>query len=137
MLSPYRAYVQTDVNTASQARLVFMLYGGALKFINEAKQAIADRRVADAHGKINRTIDIVEELRNSLDMQAGGSIAANLDSLYDFVLRRLFDADMKKDASILDEARLVLDDLREAWAGICTATHTSSTSASPALSAHA
>lgn len=118
MLNPYRAYMETEVSTASQGRLVLMLYNGSIRFINEAKVAIAQGRIEDAHNKITRASDIVNELRLSLDSEAGGEIARNLDSLYDFIDHKLTMGNIRKRSDELDEALGVLNDIREAWAAI-------------------
>jgi flagellar protein FliS len=118
MPNPYRAYVETEVSTASPGRLVLMLYNGALRFISEAKAGITQGRIQDAHNKITRAADIVNELRLSLDKEAGGEIARNLDRLYDFVDYKLMMANVHKNAEELAEAVGILTDIRDAWAAI-------------------
>jgi flagellar protein FliS len=116
-LNPYRAYIETEVNSASKGRLVLMLYNGTLRFLSEAKTAITQKDPACAHEKITKAIDIVAELHRSLDDTAG-DITDNLDKIYDYVERCLVRANMKKSCQEIDNAIGVLSELRDAWARI-------------------
>lgn len=112
------AYRQTEVQSRTPVELVVMLYDGAIRFIADAREAIAQRDVARRGNSISRALAIVSELQSTLDMKAGGEIAASLDSLYTFVRDRLVDASVKQDVRSLDEAGRVLNTLREGWVGI-------------------
>ena len=67
---------------------------------------------------LNRTVSIVAELRGSLDMNAGGQIAANLSELYDYMTRRLLTALANNQVELLDEVSTLLNDIRGAWVAI-------------------
>jgi flagellar protein FliS len=73
-----------------------------------------------AKGKsISKAIAIIGEgLNASLDRRVGGELAQNLSSLYDYMVRRLVDANLKNDVTILDEVERLLTELTEAWDGI-------------------
>jgi flagellar protein FliS len=107
--------VGSEVNFASPHRLVQMLMEGALEKIAIAKGHMA-RREYEAKGKhINWAISIINGLRGSLNLEEGGEMAANLDSLYDYMIRRLSEANMNNDVAILDEATSLLLEIKSAW----------------------
>jgi flagellar protein FliS len=115
MNNPYQQYKQTAINTARPEDLVLMLYEGGIKFINKAVIAINDKNVQEAHACIKRTEDIVEQLMLGLDFKRGGQIATDLEALYDYMKRRLIEANIKKDISILEEMLGMFRDFRETW----------------------
>lgn len=115
MLSnPYQKYQQNQVETASQEKLLLMLYDGALKSIGNAKEAIDENSMEKAHNEILKTQGMFSELKMSLDL-GRGNIAYNLYSLYDFILVRLIEANTKKDKNILNEVEKLTRELRTAW----------------------
>ena len=67
---------------------------------------------------MNRTVSIIGELRNSLDLKAGGQLAANLGELYDYMGRRLLKATAENRVEMLDEVSKLLHDIRAAWVAI-------------------
>jgi flagellar protein FliS len=86
--------LETGVAAASPQKLVVMLYDGV-------------------------AITIIDNgLRASLDQKAGGEIAQNLDALYDYMSRRLLQANIKNDIAIIEEIHGLMSDLREAWVQI-------------------
>jgi flagellar secretion chaperone FliS len=99
--------------TASPEELVLMLYNGIIRFVNEAKQAIDDKNIERAHNSITRAQDIVLELMSTLDMQY--DISKNLYSIYDYISRRLIEANLKKDKVALDEVESLISDLKDTW----------------------
>lgn len=114
--STYRAGA---VSTASPSNLVTLLYDGALAAVERAERALDEtgaEAIAMAHNELTRAQDIVLELQLALDHEVGGGIAASLDSLYDFCLDALLQANLRKDPSTLAGVRTVLSGLREAWA---------------------
>jgi flagellar protein FliS len=111
-------YRRTEIQSRTPLELVVMLYDGALRFIGDAREAIVQRDIARRAHSISRALAIISELQSSLDMKAGGEIAASLDGLYGFVRDRLVEASIRQDVGAVDEARRVLTTLREGWAGI-------------------
>ena len=75
-------YLETAVETASPARLIVMLYDGAIRFINEATYAMQQRDYETQNAKLQRAQKILAELISSLDFDKGGEIAENLFRLY-------------------------------------------------------
>lgn len=108
-------YLERSVLEADPERLVLMLYQGAIRFINEAEQAIEERCLDRAHLKILRAHAIIGELSATLDLEKGGDIAKNLALTYDYILHLLTEADITKDRSLLVTARGLLEPLAEAW----------------------
>jgi flagellar protein FliS len=114
--NPYDKYKNMQVQTATPGQLILMLYEGAIKFCKMSKKFIEEKNYMDANKYLIKTQDIVTELMISLDMKAGGEIARNLYSLYDYMLRRLLDANMKKDIEVVDEVQKMIEELKDAWA---------------------
>src|SRR6056297_1898475 len=99
----HQQYQQAATATADPAQLVLMLFDGALVRLEMARDAIADGLVEQAHGSIVRVAAIVDELHVSLDHERGGSIAANLASLYTYCSELLVTANVRKDPAPLQE----------------------------------
>lgn len=116
MNNPYQQYKQTAINTARPEELVLMLYDGGIKFVNKAIIYINDKNIEAAHASIKRAQDIVIQLLAGLDMQRGGQIAVDLAALYDYMHRRLIEANIKKDLTILEEMLGMFRDFRDTWA---------------------
>ena len=114
-----RVGVETSVNSASAHKLIELLFNGFIESINLAKGAMRNRQI-EAKGKaIGRAARIVEEgLKAGLNLQAGGRLAADLDSLYAYVGLRLLQANLKNDEAALDECARLLGPLRDAWVAI-------------------
>jgi flagellar protein FliS len=111
--------LETGIASASPHKLIVMLYDGALVALLSAKTNIAANNIAAKGLAISKAITIIDNgLRASLDKDAGGEIAANLDALYDYMSRRLLHANLKNDVPAIDEVHRLLADLREAWVAI-------------------
>ena len=111
--NPYEQYQRNKVLTATPAEVTLMLYEGAIKFCNIAIMAIENNEMEKAHINIMKTQRIIEEFRNTLDRQY--QVAEDFDRIYVYVLRRLFDANIKKDKEILEEVNGHLRSLRDTW----------------------
>jgi len=111
-LSEYR---KAEVNTSDRVKVISMLYDGAINFIRVARKRMELSDIAGKGLYIGKASSVVGELLSSLNMEEGGEIAKNLSRLYDFVMDRLINANMKNDQKALDEAEKVLDVLRSAW----------------------
>ena len=90
-----------------------MLYDGAIKFCNIGIEAIEAKDVSKAHENIVKAENIILELRNSLDMKY--PVAEDFDKVYDYVYRRLYEANLNKDAEILKEATEHIKTMRDTW----------------------
>ncbi len=111
-------YQQMDIATATPESLVAKLLAAAIRHARIALETggpdAAKRRVA----AISRVVAIVGELRACLDHEPGGEIAANLESLYDFVLDRMVTANLEQTREPIEESIAVLGPIEEAWAEI-------------------
>ena len=110
----YKNYKEVEIETASGLKLVVMLYSGSLRFLNFAKEGISQRKLDVANNNIIKAQDIVSELMSSLNFEAG-EIAHNLYSLYIYINRRLLEANIEKNAEIINEVIRLLTTLKEAW----------------------
>ncbi len=116
-----RTYQTQSVLTASPGQLVLMLYDGALRFLAIAHSALEEsatdpRRIETINRSLLRAQNIIAELQGVINHDAGGEVAANLDRLYDYYNRRLFEANLKKEVAPVAEVERLLHDLRDAWA---------------------
>lgn len=112
------AYLQTGLTTNSPGQTVVMLYDGAIKFLNNAKEYIDARDYAKKGIHISKAIDIINELAATLNKEQGGEIAENLHNLYFWCNARLAMANLKMDKEMLDSVIKVLTGLRGAFAQI-------------------
>ena len=108
-------YFENQVNTASPEQLLIMLYNGAIRFVGEAEEAMANKKIAYRGERISKAIAILSELSATLDHEIGGEIAADLESLYDYMIRTLLAANIQDDASKLVEVREMLSGMRDTW----------------------
>lgn len=115
MLHQYQQASASAVFTASPHKLIEMCLAGALERIAIARGAIARGDNAEKARRISASVAIVEHLRVSLDKAAGGELAANLDRLYDYIVRRLAQANASNDASLLDEVADLLGQIKSGW----------------------
>ncbi|MEZ0121125.1 MAG: flagellar export chaperone FliS [Candidatus Reddybacter sp.] len=106
---------QSAVNDASPHMLIAMLFRGALDNIAVARGAIERGEAALKGEKIGRAIDIVDNLRSSLDMSVGGDVAQNLKDLYDYMEGRLLTANMDDSAQALEEVSSLLGEIAQGW----------------------
>jgi flagellar protein FliS len=113
-----QAYLQTQVSTTTPGQLVVMLYDGAIKFLNQAKERMAEKNYAEKGILISRTLDIIAELDSSLNMEKGGKISQNLHSLYIYSQNKLLQANLKVSPEMVDEVLNILTPLRNAFAEI-------------------
>ncbi|WHX40215.1 flagellar export chaperone FliS [Mesobacillus sp. AQ2] len=113
LTNPYQSYQQNSVNTASPGELTLMLYNGCLKFINLAKHAIEKKDIQEKNINIQKAQKIVQELMVTLNMEL--EISKNMMSLYDYINRRLIDANIKNDKVILEEVEALVTDFRDTW----------------------
>jgi len=115
-------YNQVDrfsgVTEADPHRLVLMLLQGAISKIAIVKGLMIRKEVAKKGELIGQSIAIVSGLKSSLDKEAGGEIATNLDNLYEYIEHRLLTANLKNDVSILDEVSKLLHEVKAGWQSI-------------------
>src|SRR5690625_1370215 len=110
--------VQSSVTDASPHRLVHMLFEGAVERIAQAQGAMARNEIARKGELLNEAINLVGGLPGSLSDSEGGELAAYLGALYDYIMRRLVQANAENDRSIRDECGRLLGELKSSWDGI-------------------
>ncbi|MDR2649614.1 MAG: flagellar export chaperone FliS [Clostridiales bacterium] len=111
--NPYSKIEDNAIFTASKEELTLMLYEGALKFINQAIDATENQDMQKANGLIIRVEDIIREFQMTLDFKY--EISNQLNSLYDYMHRRLIESNMSKDIGIMTEVRDMLREFRNMW----------------------
>jgi flagellar protein FliS len=114
VVSPYEKYKKTGVTTASGGKLILMLYDGAIRFLNQSLEGLKEKKYDVVNNNIIKAQNILTELMLSLNMNVG-EIAENLYSLYDYMNRRLIEANIKKEGEIVKEVLGMLTDLRATW----------------------
>jgi flagellar protein FliS len=107
-----------NADNATPHQLIVMLFDGALERIAVAKGAMQRKDVQEKGQKIGRAIAIIDGLRASLDKEKGGEIAKNLDDLYDYMQRRLFEANSTDNPGFLDEVTDLIKEIKSAWDSI-------------------
>ena len=106
------------VDAASPHQLIQLLLDGARQKIAAAKGYMQRNEVSSKGEFIGKAINIVEGLRISLDREQGGETAANLDNLYEYMGRRLLQANLDDDSQLLDEVSALLQEISSAWGGM-------------------
>jgi len=115
-LAAYRSTsVHSGVAAADPHRLVVMLMDGALERIARARGCIENGALQEKNDLLASAVAIIDELRVSLDLKAGGPIAANLEDLYDYMCRQLVKANLSNRIETLDEVSHLLSEIRSAW----------------------
>ena len=109
----YAAYNNSKILTASPAELTLMLYDGAIKFTNIAIMAIEKNDIQKAHTNIIKTERIIIEFQSTLDEKY--PVEKDFNAVYTYLIRRLRDANIKKDAEILEEVLKHLRTMRDTW----------------------
>ena len=111
-----KKYQQNQILTASPEQILLMLYDGATRFCKQAISASDSGKTTEKLGRISKTYAIITEFSDSLNHDIGGEIAANLDGLYQFMLRELNEARLDTSGKHLHVVADLLADLRQTWA---------------------
>ena len=109
---------QVQVLDASPHRLIQMLMEGGLTRLAQAKGAIERGQLTLKGDVLGKAIAIIGGLRSSLDLQNGGELAHNLDSLYDYMIGRLSRANSSNDPALVEEVSSLLREIKSGWDGI-------------------
>jgi flagellar secretion chaperone FliS len=117
-MNGFHAYQETAITTQNRGRLIVMLYDGAIKYLRQAIGDLAQNDFAAKGIHIARAQDILYELNTVLDIEKGGQIAQNLRSLYNFMQRHLSEANLRKDAQMIQEVIAMLEELNHSWRAI-------------------
>jgi flagellar protein FliS len=112
-MNPYAKYEDNSINTASREELTLMLYDGAMKFLNQSISAVEAKDFDKANELNQRVQDIIREFQITLDHKY--EVSGQLNSLYDYIVRKLVEGNMTKDLEALSEAREMIRELRDTW----------------------
>lgn len=114
------AYRQIEARSRSPLELVVMLYDGALRFLADGRAAIERNDITARRDAFARHLAIISELQSTLNIEGGGPVATSLDELYTYVTGRIIESAAQNSVGPLDEARKVLEPLRDGWHQIAT-----------------
>jgi len=110
----YQAYKKIQIQTADQGSLILLCYDGAVNFISQAIKAHEENNFTKMNELLTKAQNVLWELIRGLNFEAG-DIAYNLDSLYNYMIRRLVDAQFHNTTEPAAEVINYLKELREAW----------------------
>ena len=113
--NPYRKYQKTQVTTASREKILLMLYEGAIRFVKQAKAAMAAGKIAEKGTYVSKATAILSELMATLDFKVGGELAADLENLYVFMIDKLIEGNIQNDPECFDNVENLLMTLYQAW----------------------
>jgi flagellar protein FliS len=111
--NPYQAYQNNSMNTASPGELTLMLYNGCLKFIKQAKQAIEQQDHEGKNTNLVKAQKIIQELM--LTLRTDFEVAEGMLQMYDYMHRRLVEANVKNDPEMLEEVEGYVTEFRDTW----------------------
>jgi len=111
-------YQRTQVGTASPEKLVLMLYDGAVRKLNLACTELLKGNDTEFNIQVVKVQKIVSELMMALDHESGEEVAKNLARIYEYMLRQLALALIRRDSDLSEEVRGLLEELREGWQGV-------------------
>ncbi len=116
MPNPHSQYKETQILTASPGKLLIMLYDAAISSMEQACEMIEDKTQYD---KVNQLLiksqEIIGELLSSLNFDVGGDLPKNLQSLYAYMIKKLMEANFKKEKDPISEVLKFMKDLRDSW----------------------
>lgn len=112
-----------EISVASPHRIIQMMFEGALQRIAQSRYAIENNDIENKGIFIGKAIGLITALNSSLNMDAGGEIAGNLSDLYDFMLRRISEANINNDVQALVDVSDILKTIKEGWDAIPAEDH--------------
>lgn len=112
--NPYQQYQQNVVNTSTPEELTLMLYNGLVKFLKLSIQGIEEKNIEKANNNLIRSQDIIFEFMSTLNMKY--EISNSFMAMYEYMNRRLVEANFKKDKAIVEEVIGFAEELRDTWA---------------------
>ncbi|MFM7341164.1 MAG: flagellar export chaperone FliS [Betaproteobacteria bacterium] len=105
----------TQAAVANRVELIQMLFDGLIDSLNAAKGHIEHRNIEEKSKALARASRIVVGLQAALDLDKGGDLAANLNELYGYLVRRILHVNIHNDLLVLEEVRSLISEVREAW----------------------
>ena len=115
-ISEYRKLdISSRVDAASPTELIQMLFDGAMSKLQTARGCMTREDLAGRSEALSSAVSIIEGLQSSLDLDEGGSLAGNLDALYSYMMRKLWEANRHNDIDAVVEVSKLLGTVSEAW----------------------
>lgn len=111
--NPYQAYQQNSVTQSTPGELTLMLYNGCLKFLNQAKKGIETNNIELKNTNIQKAQNILREFMVTLDMSQ--SISLSMANLYEYMINRLIEANIKNDVQLIEEVYGLTLEFRDTW----------------------
>jgi len=108
-------YLRTKVFTATPEQLQLMLYDGAIRFTEQGKQALTQKNYEASYNALSRAQKIITELQCGLRHELAPDLCGRLAALYNFVFRKLMEANIHHNIASADEALTILKYQRETW----------------------
>ncbi len=105
----------TQAAVANRVELIQMLFDGLIDSLSAARGHIEHRNIEEKSKALARASRIVVGLQAALDLDKGGDLAANLNELYGYVVRRILHVNIQNDLGALEEVRSLIMEVREAW----------------------
>ncbi|MGM0419152.1 MAG: flagellar export chaperone FliS [Thermodesulfobacteriota bacterium] len=110
------AYRKTEVSTVTDPnKLIQMLYDGALRFLEKARQGTEKRDPRLRGENLGKVIDILTELNACLDVEKGGETAEFLRELYLYMIFELPKANITHDTEIIVRSMNYIKELKKIW----------------------
>ncbi|MCV2533261.1 flagellar export chaperone FliS [Enterobacter wuhouensis] len=108
--------VESAVMSASQQQLVIMLFDGALSALIRARLFLQDGNLQAKGLALSKAINIIENgLKVGLDEESKDELTQNLIALYAYMVRRLLQANLRNDASAIEEVENLLRNISDGW----------------------
>ncbi|MBU0719273.1 MAG: flagellar export chaperone FliS [Planctomycetes bacterium] len=108
-------YLHDAVLPATPEQLQLMLYDGAIRFASQGRDAIEAKDYATSYEKLTRAQEIISEMQAGLNYEVNEDLCKRVASIYNFIYRKLIDANVHRDTSAIDDALKVLRIERETW----------------------
>jgi flagellar protein FliS len=105
----------TQAAVANRVELIQMLFDGLVDSLSAARGHIEHRNIEEKNKALTRASRIVVGLQAALDLEKGGDLAANLNELYSYIIRRILHINIHNDLEVLGEVRSLISEVREAW----------------------
>ena len=112
-VNPYQQYQRQSVMTMTQGEMLTKLYDEVIKQMSGAKICLTEKDLSGVNNALQKAQRILFYLKSTLDFKY--EISGNLDALYDFFIERIVQANLKKDAAMLDETIPMIEDLRDTF----------------------
>lgn len=108
-------FIQEHTEEISSHRVISLLMEGALERADQAKTAFRENKKDELILLLTKLIAIVNGLKNSLEMEAGGDISENLDALYEYIIQKISSVEEDELIQVLDEVQKLIGEVKQGW----------------------